>query len=62
MVLTDKSGKLCVVTPEAYEAMGEINTSKDEEVDISEVEKTQEILNGTIDVVEMFRGGGKLES
>ena len=54
VVLTDKSGNLCMVTPEAYETMGEIHTSKDEKVEIHEVEKTQKILIGHINVVKMF--------
>ena len=33
---SDKSGKLCVTTPDAYDAMGQVHIMDDKEVDLDE--------------------------
>ena len=48
VIPTDKSGRLCLVTPGAYEAMGKVHTTKDKEVGLEEAKKTQELLNGHV--------------
>ena len=46
VVLTDKSGKLAVMSMESYLEAGRVHTDKDEEVDEEFARRTQRILNG----------------
>ena len=44
--MTDKSGKLAVLSMQEYLKAGAVHTDKDEEVDLEFVKQTQRILNG----------------
>ena len=46
VILTDKTGKLAVVTREIYEEMGSVHTDKDREIQCEEIRDTQRRLNG----------------
>ena len=43
---TDKSGNLCAISKEKYEAMGMIHTKVDKEINWAELEDTQRQLTG----------------
>ena len=59
IVQTDKTGKLCVMSREAYEEAGMVHTSKDEEVGQKTVEKIEKEINGNVSLMTKFFRLGK---
>ena len=48
---TDKSGKFCVATMEAYIQMGQVHVSKDTEIDENDVKEREHLLNGHVSML-----------
>ena len=48
---TDKTGQLAVATMEAYIEMGQVHVSKDKEIDQSEVDERERLLNGHVSML-----------
>ena len=59
IVQTDKTGKLCIMSREAYEEAGMVHTNKDEEVGQKTVEKIEREINGNVSLMTKFFRLGK---
>ena len=58
IVPTDKSGRMAVMSLEAYLAAGEVHTSKDKEVDMAFAEKIQkQVMGHTSAWLKILNGG-----
>ena len=54
VVQTDKTGKFCVMSREAYLRAGQVHTEKDTKVDLSKVAEIQKDINGNIAMLIKF--------
>ena len=59
VVQTDKTGKLCIMSREAYEEAGLVHTIKDEEVGQKKVEEVEREINGNVSLLAKFFRLGK---
>ena len=54
VVQTDKTGKLCIMSREAYEEAGKVHTMKDEEVDQKVIDSIEREINGNVSLMVKF--------